>query len=184
MRLADRYILRNHLGPFLLGLSVLTFIFLIDILYSFLEMFLVNKVPAMVVLELLLLSLGHVFALTIPMAILVSTMMAFSQMVAENEITAMRSGGISLYRIIAGPLVAAILATAFMFLFNNFVLPETNHRLKNLLIAVRSKKPALDIKPGRFIDELPGYTLYVEGKNDADDELPSTRTNGGCPGCR
>ena len=54
MRLADRYILRNHVGPFFLGLSVLTFIFLIDILYSFLEMFLVNKGwrPASVAVEL------------------------------------------------------------------------------------------------------------------------------------
>jgi lipopolysaccharide export system permease protein len=124
-----------------------------------------------VVVELLLLSLGHIFALTIPMAILVSTMMAFSQMVSENEITAMRSGGISLYRIIAAPLAAALLATLCMFLFNNYILPETNHRLKNLLVAVRSKKPALDIKPGRFIDDLPGYTLYVEGKDNASSEL-------------
>ncbi|MCB1162836.1 MAG: LptF/LptG family permease [Candidatus Krumholzibacteriia bacterium] len=171
MRLADRYILRNHVGPFLLGLSVLTFILVIDMLYSFLELFLVNKVPAKVVLELVVLSLGHIFALTIPMAVLVSTMMAFSQMVGENEITALRSGGISLYRLIAAPLVAALALTVFMFLFNNFVLPETNHRLKNLLMAVRSKKPALDIKPGRFIESIPGYTLYVRQKDDVSGEL-------------
>ena len=171
MRLADRYILRNHVGPFLLGLSVLTFILVIDMLYSFLELFLVNKVPAKVVLELVVLSLGHIFALTIPMAVLVSTMMAFSHMVGENEITALRSGGISLYRLIAAPLVAALALTVFMFLFNNFVLPETNHRLKNLLMAVRSKKPALDIKPGRFIESIPGYTLYVRQKDDVSGEL-------------
>ncbi len=171
MRLADRYILRNHVGPFLLGLSVLTFIFVIDVLYTFLEYFLVNKVPAEVVAELVLLSLGHIFAMTIPMAVLVATMMAFSQMVAENEITAMRSGGISLYRIIAAPLAAALAMTVFMFFFNNFLLPETNHRLKNLLIAVRSKKPALDIKPGRFIDKIPGYTLYAERKDEGSNEL-------------
>lgn len=171
MRLADRYILRNHLGPFLLGLSVLTFVFVIDILYTFLELFLVNKVPATVVLELVLLSLGHILALTIPMAVLVSTMMAFAQMVGENEITALRSGGISLYRLIAAPLVAALALTAAMFLFNNFVLPETNHRLKNLLMAVRAKKPALDIKPGRFIESIPGYTLYAGQKDEASGEL-------------
>lgn len=171
MRLADRYILRNHVGPFLLGLSVLTFIFVIDILYSFMELFLVNKVSAKIVLELVVLSLGHIFALTIPMAVLVSTMMAFAQMVAENEITAMRSGGISLYRIVAAPLAAALAVTIGMFLFNNFVLPETNHRLKNLLMAVRSKKPALDIKAGRFIESIPGYTLYVKDKDEASGEL-------------
>lgn len=171
MRLADRYILRNHVGPFLLGLSVLTFIFVIDILYTFLELFLVNKVSAKVVLELILLSLGHIFALTIPMAVLVATMMAFSQMVAENEITAMRSGGISLFRIVAAPLVGALLMTVFMFVFNNFVLPESNHRLKNLLMAVRSKKPALDIKAGRFIESIPGYTLYTQKKDETSGRL-------------
>ncbi len=171
MRLADRYILRNHVGPFLLGLSVLTFIFVIDILYSFMELFLVNKVSAKVVLELVVLSLGHIFALTIPMAVLVSTMMAFSQMVAENEITAMRSGGISLYRIVAAPLMGALALTIFMFVFNNFVLPESNHRLKNLLMAVRSKKPALDIKARRFIESIPGYTLYVQEKDEVSGRL-------------
>ncbi len=171
MRLTDRYILRKHLGPFFLGLSVLTFVFIIDILYSLLERFLVNKVPAMVVLELVGLSLGHVFALTIPMAVLVATMLAFSQMVAENEILAMRSGGISLYRIIAGPLIASLLMTAFMFCFNNYLLPETNHRLKNLMVAVRSKKPALDFKTGRFIETLPGYTLFVGSKDEVSGDL-------------
>jgi lipopolysaccharide export system permease protein len=128
-------------------------------------------VPAMVVLELVLLSLGHVFALTIPMAVLVATMLAFSQMVAENEIMAMRSGGISLYRIIAGPLVASVLMTVFMFCFNNYLLPETNHRLKNLMVAVRSKKPALDFKTGRFIETLPGYTLFIGKKDEVSGDL-------------
>ena len=171
MRLSDRYILRRHLGPFFLGLSVLTFVFIIDILYSLLERFLVNKVPAMVVLELVVLSLGHVFALTIPMAVLVATMLAFSQMVAENELLAMRSGGISLYRIIAGPLFASMLMTVFMFGFNNYLLPETNHRLKNLMVAVRSKKPALDFKTGRFIETLPGYTLFIGSKEETSGDL-------------
>jgi len=175
MRLADRYILRNHVGPFFLGLSVLTFVFVIDIFYSFLELFLVSKVPAMVVAELILLSLGHIFALTIPMAVLVATMMAFSQMVAENEITAMRTGGISLYRIVSGPLLAALAVTVLLVGFHNNVLPETNHRLKNLLMAVRTKKPALDIKPGRFISTIPGYTLYAERKDEATGRLYELR---------
>jgi lipopolysaccharide export system permease protein len=171
MRLADRYILRNHVGPFFLGLSVLTFVLVIDMFYRLLELFLVNKVPAIVVLELVLLSLGHIFALSIPMAVLIATMLAFTQMMAENEITAMRAGGISLYRIIAAPVVAALLLTAFMFMFNNFVLPETNHRLKNLLIAVRSKRPELDIRSGRFIQSLPGYTIYVNEKDEVSGKL-------------
>ncbi|MBN2169993.1 MAG: LptF/LptG family permease [Candidatus Krumholzibacteriota bacterium] len=175
MRLADRYILRNHVGPFFLGLSVLTFVFVIDIFYSFLELFLVSKVPVMVVAELILLSLGHIFALTIPMAVLVATMMAFSQMVAENEITAMRSGGISLYRIVSGPFLAALAVTILLFGFHNNVLPETNHRLKNLLMAVRTKKPALDIKPRRFITSIPGYTLYAERKDEATGRLYQLR---------
>ena len=85
MRLSDRYILRSHIGPFFLGLGVLTFILMVDIVVDLLELFLVNDVPLLVVLELIVLSLGHVLALTIPMAVLVSTLLAFSQMEAENE---------------------------------------------------------------------------------------------------
>jgi len=166
MRLSDRYILRSHVGPFFLGLSVLTFIFMVDIVVDLLELFLVNDVPLLVVLELIVLSLGHVLALTIPMAVLVSTLLAFSQMEAENEITALRSGGTSLYRIILAPFWAAVALTIFMFAFSNFLLPESNHRLKNLLRDIRKKKPALAIEPGRFIDEVPGYSIYIRRKDD------------------
>jgi lipopolysaccharide export system permease protein len=165
MRLSDRYILQSHIGPFFLGLGVLTFIFMVDIVVDLLELFLVNDVPFLVVLELIVLSLGHVLALTIPMAVLVSTLLAFSQMEAENEITAMRSGGTSLYRIILAPFVAAMLLTLFMFVFSNFLLPESNHKLKNLLRDIRKKKPALAIDPGRFISDIPGYSIYVREKN-------------------
>jgi len=165
MRLSDRYILRSHVGPFYLGLGVLTFIFMVDIVVDLLELFLVNDVPLLVVLELIALSLGHVLALTIPMAVLVSTLLAFSQMEAENEITAFRSGGTSLYRIILAPFWAAVAMTLFMFLFSNYLLPESNHRLKNLLRDIRKKKPALAIEAGRFIAEIPGYSIYVREKD-------------------
>ncbi len=166
MRLSDRYILRSHLGPFFLGLGVLTFIFMVDIVVDLLELFLVNDVPLLVVLELIVLSLGHVLALTIPMAVLVSTLLAFSQMEAENEITALRSGGTSLYRIILAPFWAAVGLTLFMFLFSNYLLPESNHKLKNLLRDIRKKKPALAIDAGRFIADVPGYSIYVREKDD------------------
>ncbi len=166
MRLSDRYILRSHLGPFFLGLGVLTFILMVDIIVDLLELFLVNDVPLLVVLELIVLSLGHVLALTIPMAVLVSTLLAFSQMEAENEITALRSGGTSLYRIILAPFWAAVALTVFMFLFSNYVLPESNHKLKNLLRDIRKKKPALAIDAGRFISDVPGYSIYVREKSD------------------
>lgn len=167
MRLADRYIFRNHVGPFFLGLSILTFVLMVDIVVDLLELFLVNDVPILVVLELIGLSFGHVLALTIPMAVLVATLLAFSQMEAENEITALRSGGTSLYRIILAPLIAAILLTAFMFIYNDQLLPRSNHKLKNLLSDIRRKKPALALEPGRFITDIPGYSLYIREKNEA-----------------
>jgi lipopolysaccharide export system permease protein len=162
----ERYILRNYLGPFFFSLSIITFVFIMDFILNYIDLFLGKGVPFTIVLQTFVLSLGHMFALIIPMAVLPATLMTFGNLASENEITAMKASGVSLYRMILPGTLGAVFLTAFLIFYNNFVLPDSNHKLLNLLIDINRKKPTVELKENQFIDDLKGYTIYFQGKDD------------------
>jgi lipopolysaccharide export system permease protein len=106
--------------------------------------------------------LAWMLALAVPMAVLISTLMAFGRMSQDNEITALRSSGVSLYRLIAPPLAASILLTLGMAYFNDRVLPELNHQARLLMTDIHQKRPTWNLKENVFIDEIPGYHILIK----------------------
>ena len=171
MKLLDRYILKAHLGPFLLGFFLTTGFLFTQVLRNYLDEFLAKGIEPLTIVEVFLLSLGHTLALSIPMAVLVSTLMAFGQMAHDNELTALKAAGVSLYRVMAPVLVAATFLCAGMIAFNDWVLPESNHRLASLIIDIGRKKPTVDIEPGVFVDEFPGYQIWIGSKSERSEEI-------------
>jgi len=167
----DRYILKNYVGPFIFSISVLTFVFVMDFILRYIDLFLNKGVEFLVVLQAFILSLGHMFALIIPMAVLPATLMTFSSLAGENEVTAMKASGLSLARMIRPVGVLGIVLTLGMIYYNNNILPEANHRLLNLLIDINKKKPTVEIKENRFIDAFKGYKIFVRHKNDRTGEI-------------
>lgn len=167
----ERYILRNHIGPFFFSLSLITFIFIMDFILRYIDLFLNKGVKFTIVLQTFVLSLGHMFALIIPMAVLPATLMTFGSLASENEITAMKASGVSLYRMILPGFVVACFLACGMIVYNNRVLPESNHKLLNLLIDINKKKPTVEIKENVFIDAFEGYNIYVRHKNDKTGEI-------------
>jgi lipopolysaccharide export system permease protein len=105
------------------------------------------------------------------MAVLPATLMSFGNLASENEITAMKSSGISLYRLIVPGLVAATLLTVGLVYYNSHVLPETNHRLMNLVIDITRKKPTVELQPNETIKAIQGYSIYFREKNDRTGEI-------------
>ncbi|HEX7400779.1 MAG TPA: LptF/LptG family permease, partial [candidate division Zixibacteria bacterium] len=95
-------------------------------------------------------------------AVLISTLMAFGRLSQDNEITALRSSGISIYRLILPPLIASVLLTAGMAFFNDRVLPELNHRARLLMTDIHQKRPTWNLKENVFIDEVPGYHILIK----------------------
>ncbi|MBN1165155.1 MAG: LptF/LptG family permease [Candidatus Krumholzibacteriota bacterium] len=171
MHILDRYILRNHIPPYFFGLSVITFVFIMDFIFRYLDLFIGKGVELLVVLEFFVLSLGHMFALIIPMSVMPATLMAFGQLASDNEITAMKASGISLYRMILPVLIAAALLAVGLIYYNNVILPESNHKLMNLMIDIGKMKPTLKFKENIFSSELPGYTILIQEKNDKTGEI-------------
>ena len=166
MFILDRYILKTHLPPYLFSLVIITFVFIMDFIIRYLDMFIGKGVAFFVVLEFFILSLGHMFALIIPMSVMPATLMAFGQFASENEVTAMKAMGVSLYRMITPVVVASLFLATGLVYYQNNILPESNHRLMSLMLDIGKMKPTLEIKENIFSTAVDGYTILVREKDD------------------
>ena len=111
--------------------------------------------------EIFVLNLAWMLSLSIPMAVLVASLMTFGRMSGDQEITAVKAAGISPLSLMRPVLLVALLLSVMMVVFNNWVLPEANHRSVELMNAVSRKKPHVFIDAGRLITQFPGVQLWV-----------------------
>jgi lipopolysaccharide export system permease protein len=116
--------------------------------------------PWTVIGEVFGLSLPFIVAMTLPMAVLLAVLYTFSHLAADNEITAMRANGISVYQVLAPVLVWGVLMAAFNFAFVDQVLPRSNARLRALLIDIGRKKPTFELRE-QVINEVPPSQYFL-----------------------
>ena len=116
--------------------------------------------PWSVIFEFLALSLPLTIALSLPMAVLVATLYAFSRLASENEITAMKASGVSLRNVLTPVMWAAAFVTLFMVGFNDQILPRANHKLRTLQGDIAQKKPTFALRE-QVINEVSPGKLYL-----------------------
>jgi lipopolysaccharide export system permease protein len=161
MKTLHRYILTQQIPPFLFGIFVIIFILILDFLYKNLEILIGKGIPFLVSAELLVLSLGWMIVMAVPMAVLIGTLISFMRLASDNEITAMRTSGLSLVSISRPLIIASFVLSLLMIPVHNYLVPETNHRLANLLVAIHKKKPAMQLRDGVFMNDVKGYSILV-----------------------
>lgn len=157
----DRYVFKELIAPFMYSLLVLTLIFLVNFIIRAMDRILGKGLSFWVILEYIVLNLAWILAIAMPLSVLVAVLMAYGRLATDHEVTAMRSGGMSLPRIMAPALVFAFMVGSFTLYFNTTILPEVNHRARLLGSDIYRKRPDMDIVPGYFIDNLPDYNIRV-----------------------
>lgn len=119
-------------------------------------------IPLPVILEYFSLNLAWILALAVPMSVLISTLSAFGRMASDGEITALRASGISPWQLLKPALIASFFVMLWVAWFNNYLLPDMNHRTKLLQIDISRKKPMWKIEPGVYEFDIPNYVLLAE----------------------
>ncbi len=168
------------------ALSALTSLLLLNYVAKQFGQLVGKGLPWDVIAEFLLLSVPFTVAMTLPMAVLVSTLHAFSRMASENEITAFKASGLALQRLMVPVIIAASVLTVTMVWFNDQVLPAANHRLATLTNDIARKKPTFALKEQVINEVSPGKlflrTARLFGANQMRDVAiydmsdPQTRT--------
>lgn len=166
MRILTRYVLKEHLGPLVFALSALTTLLLLNQVAKQFGNLVGKGLSWGVIGEFFLLTLPFIVAMTLPMAVLVAVLYAFSRLSAENEVTAMRASGVSMIRFVQPVLVAGIILALANLLFNDQVLPRANHRLRSLQTDIARKKPTFALRAQVINEVMPGRLFLRAGRLD------------------
>lgn len=172
VRILSRYVLRQHFGPLFYALVALTCFLLIQQIAKQLGNLVGKGLPWSVIAEVFVLSLPFIIATTLPMAVLVAVLYAFSRLAMDNEITAMRASGVSVGQLLRPVLGGAVVLTGIAFLWNDQVLPRSNHLLRVLLVDIQRKKPSFSLREQVINEVLPGqFFLRAARINPEDNTL-------------
>lgn len=162
MKTVHRYVLMEIMPSFLICVSMLTFLFMVNKVFLLLDLVLNKKVPLLDTLLLYLSLVPFVLSLTIPMSMMVGTLLAFGRLSSDMEVTAFKSSGVHLFHLIAPVLVFGLLMTGGMLYFNDHILPSANFTFKKIQFKILQKQADVAIKERVFIDRFEGYQFYID----------------------
>jgi len=161
-------VLKSYLGPLILTFFVSVFILLMQFLWKYIDDLVGKGLEWYIVLELLFYASSTFVPLALPLAILLSSIMTFGNLGEHYELVAMKSSGISLWKIMRPLIILSIMISGVAFYFSNNVLPIANLKFKSLLYDVREQKLAFDITEGIFYNGMEGFVMRV-GNKEKDD---------------
>jgi lipopolysaccharide export system permease protein len=162
VRIIDRYLLREMLVPFALGLAVFTTILLIARILKLVELVVNRGVPVGQMLKLFSYILPAFLEVTVPMALLLAILVAFGRLSSDREITALHASGVDLARL-AAPVAGLAVATALLTLaLSLYARPWANGRLRTTLYETVKARASAGLKPRVFNAEFEGLVIYVD----------------------
>ena len=161
LRITDRYILREVIPPFGLGLLVFTFLLMIPPIMEVAEELIAKGVDAITIVKIMVTLLPQGLGITIPMALLLGILMGLGRMSSDRETVALQACGVSLFRMLA-PLVVlagvAAAATAYVLIV---ALPDANQAFREITYRTVASRAEGEVKPRVFYEDFPNVMLYV-----------------------
>lgn len=161
MKILDKYIYRELTLPIIFGISLFSFMFLIDMLVQMMENLLVKSVPLADVVALLSYSLPPIFSETIPMGVFLGVMITFGSLSSNSEVIAMESVGISLNRLIKPTFQLSVIFMLFIYFLHQSVVPQAGNNLRLLSRKIAYTKPAVQLEEKVFVTGIGSYSVYI-----------------------
>jgi LPS export ABC transporter permease LptF/LPS export ABC transporter permease LptG len=162
MRILTRYILKEIISHSLLGLLIFTFVIFIRPLGSLLELVVRRNLPLASMLTLFLLPLPGILVLTIPMAVLVGTLIGLSRMAADGEVIAARAAGIGLAQFVRPVMMLAVAGWGITLWMSSSLSPQAARKLERMGSGLKASQVPYELQPRVFIEQFPNQLLYLE----------------------
>lgn len=169
MRLIDRYLLRQLLGPTLLAMAALTGVALLSESLPALDYIVNQRQSAWVFIKITLLYMPQPINMILPIAVFVSALVALNRLHTEQEIVVCFAGGMSRWRVISPAMRLAATVAFLALVMNLWVQPLSYRALREELFQIKTDLAATLVREGEFTEPAPGLTVYaqnVDGKGD------------------
>ena len=167
----DSFMLQTFIPVFMMTFFISLFIVLMQFLWRYIDDLVGKGLEFSVIGELFFYAALTMVPLSLPLSVLLASLMTFGNLGEHFELTAMKASGISLIRVMRPLLVLMIAISIGAFFFQNNALPIAQTKMWTLLFSMRQKSPEVEIPQGVFYDQLPGINLYVERKGREDGML-------------
>jgi lipopolysaccharide export system permease protein len=164
MKKLDKLILSSFIGPFILTFLVVVFILLTQHMLKYFDDIIGKGLGLDVIGQLLFYFAIFMTPIALPLAVLLSSLIAFGNLGEHFELTAIKSAGISLVRTILPIFFFVLMLTVGAFYVNNNLVPKAALEAYSLLYDIKQKKPALDLREGSFYDGIPDMSIKVNKK--------------------
>ncbi len=166
MKKLDRFILKSFIGPFVAILALVVFILVMQFLWVYIDELVGKGLSFSVILEFLMWGGCTILPMALPLATLLATMWTIGQMSESFELTAVKSAGISLMRVIRPLMIASVLVTVLAFYCSDNVVPRAYDKIYTLRDDIGHTKDEIKIPSGIFYDGIEGYVLRIDSRDD------------------
>jgi lipopolysaccharide export system permease protein len=166
-----RYLFREIAGTFLFSLGVFTLVLFMGKVLQLAELVFMNGVSITNILRLFLYLLPSFSLVTIPMSFLLAVLLTFARLSTDNEITALKSCGVSLYGLLPPVIGAAFVAYAMTAYITAYALPWGQTSFRKLMFDFLDTTQTLQLKEAVFNDQFPGLIIYTEHFNQRDSSM-------------
>jgi len=166
MRLIDRYLFRQVLGPTMMATAALTGVAILTESLSALDVIVDQRQSSLVFAKIILLAMPQLIAMILPVAVLVGALVALNRLHTEHEIVICFAGGMSRWRVISPALQLAGAIGLVCLVLTLWIQPLCYRALRATLQSVRTDLAATLIKPGKFSHPAPGVTVYAQSVDD------------------
>ncbi len=171
MKKIDRLVLKAFIGPFIVTFFIALFVLVMQMLWKYIDDLVGKGLDFMVILELIFYWTTTLVPMALPIAVLLSAIMAFGNMGEHYELVAIKAAGISLLRFMAPLIIVALFLSGVAFTFANYVLPKATLNARVLLYSINRQKPAFNIEEGVFYDGIEGFTMKVGRKSQTNNMI-------------
>lgn len=162
MKLIERYIFRQLLGPTIFATAALAGVALLSQGLNFLDLIVDQRQSALVFLRVIALGLPQLLALVLPIAVFVAALVALNRLHTEQEIVVCFASGMTRWRVISPAVRLSVLAVLLTLAVNLFVQPYCQRRVREELFAVRTDLAAMLVREGEFNQAAPDLTVYAQ----------------------
>ena len=169
MKIINKYLCKNFLGPFFLTFFVALFVLLMQFVWKWVDELVGKGLEVSVMLKLLFYAAVSLSSMAFPLAVMLASLMTFGNMGERYEIVALKSAGISTRKMMTPLAFLTVLITILSYVVSDQVIPRATLKLRMLLYDIQEQKPALNIEEGVFYNGFDNYSILV-GKKMPDGE--------------
>jgi lipopolysaccharide export system permease protein len=161
----DIFVLRSFIGPLILTFFIVIIILLLQFLWMYIDELAGKGLNLSIISELLFQFTLSFVPTALPLAILLASLMTFGNMGEFSELTALKSSGIPLLRIMRPLIILISFLVLLSLFFSNYVLPYSNRQARLLLYDIRRKRPDINLQAGTFNNDIDGFSIKITSRD-------------------